>query len=82
LDGELLRPQGGTIPAQDTITMQNGQVMVQKEGSMIVVGATRSMMMNDGTKVLGDGTVITFNDRMKLTEGQVIPIEGVVVRRR
>lgn len=83
LDGELLQPEGGSLPAQDTITMQNGQVMVQKDGSMLVIGATRSIMMNEGTKVLGDGTIITSNgDRTKLAEGQILPIEGVVTRRR
>jgi hypothetical protein len=83
LDGELFRPQGGTFPARDTITMQNGQVMVQKDGTMLVVGATRSITMNDGTKVFGDGTIIGFNNgpRSTLTEGQVLPIEGVIVRR-
>ena len=84
LDGELLQPEGGTLPARDTITMQNGRVMVQKDGSMLVLDPTRSITMNDGTKVLGDGTVISFltGDQTKLAEGQVFVIEGVVVHRR
>jgi hypothetical protein len=82
-DGELLQPGGGTYPARDTITMRNGQVLVQKDGSMISVGASRSIMMNNGTKVMGDGTVISFNgERRTLTEGEVLPIEGIIVRRR
>jgi hypothetical protein len=35
--------------------------------------------MNDGTKVLGDGTVIRFSgEQSKLSEGQILIIEGVV----
>lgn len=84
LDGELLQPEGGSLPARDTITMQGGRVMVQKDGSMLPLDPTRSITMNDGTKVLGDGTIISFQGERttKLTEGQVFVIEGVVVRRR
>jgi hypothetical protein len=82
-DGELLQPQGGTFAARDTITMQKGQVIVQKDGSQIVVGPTRSIMMNNGTKVMGDGTIIGFNgERSTVTEGQILPIGGIIVRRR
>jgi len=84
LDGELLKPEGGSLPARDTITMQGGRVMVQKDGSMLPLDPARSITMNDGTKVLGDGTVIGFlsDGRTKLAEGEVLVIEGVVVRRR
>jgi hypothetical protein len=83
LDGELIRPGGGTYPARDTITMQNGKVMVQKDGSQLTVEPNRTIMMNDGTKVFGDGTFIRFNgDRGVVAEGQVVTIEGVIVRRR
>lgn len=83
-DGELLTPEGGTLPARDTITMQNGRVMVQKDGTMLALDPARSITMNDGTKVLGDGTVIGFltGTQTKLAEGQVHVIEGIVVHRR
>jgi hypothetical protein len=83
LDGELLQPEGGVLPTRDTITMQDGQVRVQKNGSMVSVEPGRSIMMEDGTKVLGDGTIIRFNgDRTTLAEGEIVVIEGVVVRKR
>ena len=84
LDGELLKPEGGSLRARDTITMQNGRVMVQKDGTMLVLDPARSITMNDGTKVMGDGTIISFlsGAQTKLAEGQVHVIEGVVVRRR
>ena len=81
LDGELFFAEGGVLPARDTITVQDGDVQVQKDGSILSVGRTRSIMMNDGTKVLGDGTVIYFNgEQAHLSEGTVLVIEGV--RRR
>lgn len=82
LDGEL-RFAGGALPARDTITMQGGKVKVQKDGAMLTVEPGRSVMMNDGTKVLSDGTVIKFNgEQTKVKEGQVLIIDGVVTRAR
>jgi hypothetical protein len=83
LDGEIFKLEGGSIAARDTITRQNGRVVVQKDGSPVAVEPGRSIMMNDGTKVLSDGTVIKANgEQIVLTEGQVITIEGVVIRPR
>jgi len=83
LDGEIFKLEGGVVAARDTITKQNGRVMVQKDGSTVPVEPGRSIMMNDGTKVLSDGTVIKANgEQSVLTEGQVITIEGVVARPR
>ena len=82
MDGELFQFEGSALPARDTITMQDGRVMVQKDGTMLVVSPARSIMMNDGTKVLGDGTVIDFNGRQtKLSKGQILVVEGVVRKR-
>ena len=83
LDGELFQLEGGALPARDTITMKNGQVVVQKDGSKLVVDPERSITMNDGTKVMGDGTIIKFNgDRLTLSEGQIFTLDGVVTRPR
>jgi hypothetical protein len=79
-DGELLQPKGGTMPARDTIKMQYGQVIGQKDGSMLTVPVNRSIMMNNGTKVMWDGTIIAFNgERRTVKEGEVIEIEGIIV---
>jgi len=83
LDGEIFKLEGGAVAARDTITKQNGRVKVQKDGSTISVEPGRSIMMNDGTKVLSDGTVIKTNgEQLTLVEGQVITIDGVVIRPR
>ena len=79
LDGELFRLNGGSLPARDTITMRDGQVIVQKDGSQLRVEPGRSITMNDGTKVLSDGTIIKFNgDQAAVVEGQIYTLEGVV----
>ena len=82
-DGEILKPDGGAVASRDSITKQNGRVMVQKDGSSFAVEPNRSIMMNDGTKVLSDGTVIKANgEQIVLTEGQVVILDGVVARPR
>ena len=82
LDGEL-RMAGGAMPARDTITMQGGKVKVQKDGTMLTVDPGHSIMMNDGTKVLSDGTIIRFNGvQTKVKEGEILTIDGVAVRAR
>jgi hypothetical protein len=79
LDGQMFRLDGQSIPVRDTITLANGKVRVQKDGSMLDVPLGRSMMMNDGTKVFGDGTVV-FRDgsTRKLSEGEILAVEGLV----
>jgi len=83
LDGELFRLEGGNLPVRDTVTMQDGRVMVQKDGSTLAVGRNSTIMMNDGTKVFSDGTIIRFDgSKSKLREGETLVIEGVRTRPR
>ncbi len=81
LDGQLIQLDGATLPATDTATLVAGKVVVQKDGSSITLRPTQSMMMAEGTKILGDGTVIHKDgSSSKLVEGEVLKLEGV--RRR
>lgn len=83
LDGEIFRPGGAPVPSRDTVTKQNGRVLVQKDGSTLSVDPKQSIMMNDGTKVFGDGTVLTTKgDRIVVAEGQTYVLQGVVTRPR
>ena len=83
LDGQLLKLDGSALATRDTVTFKDGKVTVQKDGSTFEVKPGRTLMMNDGTKVFGDGTVVKRSgDRQKLTEGQTITVEGVVTRNR
>lgn len=78
LDGELFKLQGGNLPARDTVSLDNGRVTVQKDGSQLAVEPGRTITMNDGTKVYSDGTVVRFDGtQVKLQEGQTLVIEGV-----
>jgi len=81
LDGQLIKLDGSTLPATDTATLTSGKVVVQKDGALITLQPTQSMMMSNGTKVLGNGTMIGKDGTTStLAEGQVVKIEGV--RRR
>ena len=80
IDGQTLALDGRIIPSLDTVTFKDGVVTVQKEGALLKV--TTSMIMNDGSKVLADGTMISFdgNTSLKLREGQTIALPGAVLR--
>jgi hypothetical protein len=81
LDGQLLGLNGSPLAAQDTVVLLAGKVSVQKDGSILVLRPNQSLMMSDGTKVLGVGTVIRKDgSAVNLTEGQVMVIEGVAPR--
>jgi hypothetical protein len=73
--------QGATIPALDTVTLKNGKVTVQKEGALLPVRT--SMVMNDGTEVFANGTMMS-SDRMRTTrlrEGETLTLPGAILRR-
>lgn len=83
LDGQWFRLSGDPIASRDSIKMHNGKVVVQKDGSLLTLTPGRTITMNDGTKVIADGTVVhPDGTREKLKEGQTIQVEGVVRRLR
>lgn len=81
VDGQLIKLDGSTLEATDTAVLKDGKVVVQKDGSSLTLRPTQSMMMSDGTKLLGDGTVVKMDGTTsKLVEGEILKLEGV--RRR
>lgn len=79
-DGLMFKLDGTPIPAKDSITLLNGQVVIQRDGSMLKILGWQTMGMSDGTKVKGDGTVIYRDGReIKLHEGQTLLVEGAAI---
>jgi hypothetical protein len=80
VDGQLLTLQGAPLAGLDTISLRNGKVVVYRAGALIPLeSANVNMGMYDGTRVNGEG-VITSRDgttTTRLTEGQIITVEGV-----
>ena len=73
----MMQLTGAVIPSQDTVTLRNSRTILQKDGAKITLQPLQSIMMSDGTKVYGNGT-IEYRDgrRVTLTEGQILVIEG------
>lgn len=81
-DGEWFQLDGTPIPTKDAVTLINGKVMLQKDGSLIPLAPVQIMGMNDGTRVHGDGTIEKFNGpSFKLREGQTVLIDGPLFKR-
>jgi hypothetical protein len=81
-DGQVFRLSGQTVAAKDTVTLLHGRVVVQKEGSSFPVARGSFLMMNEGTRVFGDGYLVRSDgSRQNLVEGQTLQVEGIVVRR-
>lgn len=81
IEGQMVELDGAPIPAKDTVTLINGQVVIQKEGGQLKLARGQTFMMNEGTKVFGTGKLVTMDGReIPLKEGEVILLQGVVKR--
>ena len=79
LDGQITRLDGVTFPVTDTASWQDGKVVLFKDGGKISLRPTETMMMSDGTRIGGDGT-ITRADGSKAMLGldELLKLSGVV----
>jgi hypothetical protein len=83
LEGQLLKMDGKAIPVSDSVSLQNGKVVLFKDGAQIELRRGQAMAMSDGTRVTGDGLVTRANGtRVTLKEGEILRIPGVVSPRR
>lgn len=83
IDGQLISLDGAVIPTVDTITLTQGRVTVQKNGTLIPLDPRSSLMMDDGSKVFGDGRVQKPDgSTVRLKDGQILQVEGVQQRLR
>jgi hypothetical protein len=81
VEGQIIQLSGEKLASVDTATIVNGQVTVQLNGQSIQVAPNRSITMNDGTRVFGDGRVVKFRGgETRLKEGEVMRIEGVATK--
>jgi hypothetical protein len=79
LDGQWIKLDGTTIAARDSFTLIQGKVVVQKDGSLLTLPPTSTMLMNDGTQVSGRGTYTRRGQQtVQLKEGEVVVIEGAI----
>jgi len=83
LDGQMRRLDGQNIAATDTVTLLQGKVVLQKDGSRLELKPGQTIAMSDGSKVSSDGTLSKPNGTtVKLIEGQTVTVEGVSTRPR
>ena len=80
IDGHTIALDGRIIQSLDTVTYKDGKVTVQKDGALLRV--TSSITMNDGTKVLADGTMISLDKTkaIKVGDGEMVILPGPVLR--
>ncbi len=79
-DGLMFKLDGTPLPARDSITLMKGQVIIQRDGTLLKLLGWQTMGMSDGTKVKGDGTVTRRDGReIKLHEGQTLVVEGAAI---
>lgn len=78
VDGQLFKLDGTSIPAKDTISLQGGKVVLQRDGALMTLQPIQITEMSDGTRVTGTG-IVTYRDgrKVQLTEGQIITVDGV-----
>ena len=80
-DGQLLTLEGAPMSGLDTISLNNGRVVVYKSGTLIPLQSPLvTMGMSDGTRVRGDGYLIARDGTTtQMTEGQTITMPGLRV---
>lgn len=78
LDGQIFKLDGSAIGTADTVTRIKGEIVLQKDGGRVTLRPAQTIMMSDGTKVSGNGTVTKPDGtRVTIKEGEILRIEGV-----
>jgi hypothetical protein len=79
-DGQALTADGKTLPALDQVMMINGQLVLQKDGSIVPLPIVSTMGMSEGTRVKGNGMITSPNgSQFTLKEGQRIILAGAAM---
>lgn len=81
-DGEWFELDGTPIENKDAATLIHGQVVMQRDGSRILLQTGQKMGMSDGTWVSWDGTVQPPSaPAYQLREGQTVLLAGSNLKR-
>jgi hypothetical protein len=81
VDGQLFTMDGTPLPTKDSITLKNGRVIVQRDGSLIPLQPLHIMGMSEGSRVFGTGKVVKRDGTViLLKEGETVIIDGIVTR--
>ncbi len=76
-DGQMMALTGQRLQAHDHATMIDGEVRLQKDGSILPLPPDRTMVMSDGTKIKGNGEVAYQNGKkFTLQNGQRLTVDG------
>ena len=83
LDGQITRLDGVSFPVTDSASWQEGKIVLFKDGGKIVLRPTEKMMMSDGTRIGGDGTITrTDGSTAMLAPDELLKLSGVVSPRK
>lgn len=83
LDGQIIKLDGVAIPATDTVSLQQGKVVLFKDGGRVELRRGQVMAMSDGSRVNGDGFLVRADGtRVALREGEIVKLPGVLPSKR
>ena len=81
-DGQLFRLDGESVRVQDTATIKDGRLVLQKDGSLIFRVPPQITGMCNGTRVRWDGVILNPDgSTTRLQDGETVLLEGRASRR-
>ena len=79
-DGQRLGLMGEVISALDHVMMVNGELVLQKDGSIVPLPAISTMGMSEGSRVTGAGLITTpSGEQFALSDGQRLTLDGAAM---
>lgn len=77
LDGQIIRLSDSAVESTDTAHLEKGKVVLYKDGGRIELGPNQVMVMSDGSRVDGRGTVVRPDgSRVTLKDGEPYKFPG------
>ena len=77
-DGQVFKMDGSAIMTKDAVTLINGRVVLQRDGTILTLNPVQVTGMNDATRVYGDGRIQPRGGEVRqMREGQTILFDGI-----